>query len=80
MLVTCPRRNATIDVNVTTFHPIRWGANDFSSAERACQEWLDPANATKKANHICDTLDQAVIDAVVPAVRDDDTRSSNDHQ
>jgi hypothetical protein len=72
MLVICPRCRANIEVVVTSFHPIRWGVSDFSSAEKICHEWRDPANAAKKANHICDTLDQAVIDAVVPSARDDD--------
>jgi hypothetical protein len=66
MQVTCPKCSATIEIAVTSFHPIRWGVSDFSNAQRACNEWRDPANAVNKANRICNTLDQAVISAVVP--------------
>jgi hypothetical protein len=73
MLVTCPKCRAIIEVVVASLHPnIRWGASDFSSPERVCHEWREPANAANRTNRICKTLDQAVIDAVVPSDRDGD--------
>jgi hypothetical protein len=73
MQIICPECGATIEIAVTNLHPLRWGTNDFPAIESICHEWRDPAKAEAKASYTCTALDGAVINAIVPDSRGDDT-------
>jgi hypothetical protein len=64
MQVKCGKCGATINITVSSLHPLRWGTSDFPNIEHLCLEWRDPANVVARASHTCQSLEKTVAEAV----------------